>query len=146
MKFFSRLTAVAVTTGALLASAGAAMAALGHPVPWQMDLQDSATPVMEYIATFHYYLLWVIGVISLFVLALLVIVIVRFNARANPTPSRTTHNTLIEVLWTVIPVVILFAIAIPSFKLLVSRARRAEAGSDHQGDRQAVVLELQLSG
>jgi cytochrome c oxidase subunit 2 len=123
MKFFSRLTAVAVTAGVLLASTmfagtGAALAALGHPVPWQMDLQDSATPVMEYIASFHYYLLWVIAVISAFVLALLVIVIVRFNARANPTPSRTTHNTLIEVLWTVVPVVILFAIAIPSFKLL----------------------------
>ncbi|MFZ0425188.1 MAG: cytochrome c oxidase subunit II [Xanthobacteraceae bacterium] len=123
MKFFSRLTAVAVTTGALLASGvfaggGVALAALGHPVPWQMDLQDSATPVMEDIATFHYYLLWVIAVISAFVLALLVIVIVRFNARTNPTPSRTTHNTLIEVLWTVVPVVILFVIAIPSFKLL----------------------------
>jgi cytochrome c oxidase subunit 2 len=73
---------------------------------------------MEDIATFHYYLLWVIAVISAFVLALLVIVIVRFNARTNPTPSRTTHNTLIEVLWTVVPVVILFVIAIPSFKLL----------------------------
>jgi cytochrome c oxidase subunit II len=74
--------------------------------------------VMEDIAWFHYGLLWVIGLISAFVLALLVIVIVRFNARSNPMPSRTTHNTLIEVLWTVVPVVILFVIAIPSFKLL----------------------------
>ena len=86
MKFFSRLTAIAVTAGAVLASAGAALAALGQPVPWQMDLQDAATPVMEDIASFHYFLLWVIAVISAFVLALLLIVIVRFNARANPAP------------------------------------------------------------
>jgi cytochrome c oxidase subunit II len=114
----SRLTAIAVTVVALLASARAAFAALGHPVPWQMDLQDAATPVMQDIASFHYFLLWVIGVISVFVLALLLIIIFRFNARANPTPSRTTHNTLIEILWTVLPVLILAVIAVPSFRLL----------------------------
>ena len=97
MKVFSRLTAIAATAGALLASAGAALAGLGQPTPWQMDLQDSASPVMEQIAGFHYFLLWVIAAISAFVLALLLIIIVRFNARANPTPSRTTHNTLIEL-------------------------------------------------
>jgi cytochrome c oxidase subunit 2 len=118
MKFFSRLTAIAVTTGAVLGSAGVALAALGHPVPWQMDLQDAATPVMEDIAGFHYFLLWVIAIISVFVLALLVIVIVRFNARANPTPTRTTHNTPIEIIWTIVPVIILAAIAVPSFRLL----------------------------
>jgi cytochrome c oxidase subunit II len=83
-----------------------------------MDLQDAATPVMQDIASFHYFLLWVIGVISVFVLALLLIIIFRFNARANPTPSRTTHNTLIEILWTVLPVLILAVIAVPSFRLL----------------------------
>jgi cytochrome c oxidase subunit II len=114
----SRLTAIAVTVVALFASARAAFAALGHPVPWQMDLQDAATPVMQDIASFHYFLLWVIGVISVFVLALLLIIIFRFNARANPTPSRTTHNTLIEILWTVLPVLILAVIAVPSFRLL----------------------------
>jgi cytochrome c oxidase subunit II len=118
MNVFSRLTAIAVTAGAVLASAGAAYAALGQPVPWQMDLQDAATPVMAAIATFHYFLLWVIAAISLFVLALLGIVVVRFNARANPTPSRTTHNTPIEIAWTIIPVVILAVIAVPSFRLL----------------------------
>ncbi len=118
MKVFSRLTAIAVTAAGFFASAGAALAALGHPVPWQMDLQDAATPVMQEIADFHFYLLWVIGVISVFVLALLLIVIVRFNARANPTPSRTTHNTPIEILWTIVPVIILAAIAVPSFRLL----------------------------
>jgi cytochrome c oxidase subunit 2 len=118
MKVFSRLTAIAATAGALLASAGVALAALGQPVPWQMDLQDSASPVMQDVADFHYFLLWVIAAISLFVLALLVIIIVRFNARANPNPSRTTHNTPIEIAWTIIPVVILAVIAVPSFRLL----------------------------
>ncbi len=118
MKVFSRLTAIAVTAGALLTSAGAAFAGLGHPSPWQMDLQESATPVMQEIAGFHFFLLWIIGAISAFVLVLLLIVIVRFNARANPTPSRTTHNTPIEILWTIVPVIILAAIAVPSFRLL----------------------------
>jgi cytochrome c oxidase subunit II len=81
-------------------------------------MQDAASPVMEDVAAFHNALLVVITLITLFVLALLVIVIVKFNARANPTPSRTTHNTMIEVLWTVIPVVILVGIAIPSFRIL----------------------------
>jgi cytochrome c oxidase subunit II len=118
MKVYSRLTAIAIAAGAVLASVGVALAALGQPEPWQMDLQDSATPVMDYIAGFHFYLLWIIGAISAFVLALLVIVIVRFNARTNPIPSRTTHNTLLEVVWLVIPVLILIGIAVPSFKLL----------------------------
>ena len=118
MQVFSRLTAIAVSAGALLASAGAAFAGLGQPSPWQMDLQDSATPVMQDIAGFHNFLLWVIGAISLFVLVLLLIIIVRFNARANPTPSRTTHNTPLEVVWTIVPVIILALIAVPSFRLL----------------------------
>jgi cytochrome c oxidase subunit II len=118
MKVFSRLIAIAVTAGAVLTSAGVALAALGQPVPWQMDLQDSATPVMDQIAGFHYFLLWVIAAISLFVLVLLLIIVVRFNARANPVPSRTTHYTPIEILWTIVPVVILAAIAVPSFRLL----------------------------
>jgi cytochrome c oxidase subunit 2 len=70
------------------------------------------------IVWFHDFLLYIITAITAFVLALLVIVIVRFNARANPVPSRTTHNTLIEIAWTIIPIVILMVIAVPSFKLL----------------------------
>ncbi len=118
MKVFSRLTAIAVIAGALLASAGVAFAGLGHPSPWQMDLQGSATPVMDDITWFHDILLWIIGAISAFVLALLLIIIVRFNARANPMPSRTTHNTPIEIIWTIVPVIILAFIAVPSFRLL----------------------------
>ncbi len=102
---------------AVLAVPGTAVAA-GMAHPWQTGLQPAATPLMERITDFHNLLLIVITLISLFVLALLAYVMFRFNERANPNPSRTTHNTTIEVLWTVIPVVILVVIAIPSFKLL----------------------------
>ena len=108
--------AAAVTPGLLIG--GAALAGSGQPSPWQLGFQQAATPVMENIVWFHEFLLWLVVAITLFVLALLAIVVVRFNARANPTPSRTTHNTLIEVMWTLVPVVILVAIAVPSFKLL----------------------------
>jgi cytochrome c oxidase subunit 2 len=118
MKVTLRLSAIAAAAGALLASAGAALAGLGQPTPWQLGLQEAASPVMADIIWFHNYLLWIIAAITAFVLGLLLIIILRFNARANPTPARTTHNTLLEVAWTIIPVVILIAIAIPSFRLL----------------------------
>jgi len=118
MKVFSRLAVFAAGAGAATASAGAAWAGLGQPSPWQMDFQESASPVMTQIASFHFFLLWVIAAISAFVLGLLVIIIVRFNARANPVPSRTTHNTPIEIIWTIVPVIILAVIAVPSFRLL----------------------------
>ena len=112
------LFAAALIT-ALGLGGGSAWAALGQPVDWQLGLQDAGTPVMEDIVWFHdYLLLGIITAIALFVLVLLIIIMVRFNATRNPTPSRTTHNTLIEVLWTAIPVLILVVIAIPSFKLL----------------------------
>ena len=103
---------------ALTVVAGAAFGGTGQPSPWQLGFQQSVTPVMDDIAWFHDFLVYVITAITVFVLALLVIVIVRFNARSNPTPSKTTHNTLLEVMWTVVPVVILVAIAVPSFRLL----------------------------
>jgi cytochrome c oxidase subunit 2 len=122
MKVFSRLTAIAVTvavTGATLAaSAGVALAGLGQPTPWQLGLQDAASPIMKDIIDFHDRVLWIVTAITVFVLALLLFIIFRFNARANPTPSRTTHNTLLEVAWTIVPVIILVLIAIPSFRLL----------------------------
>jgi cytochrome c oxidase subunit 2 len=98
--------------------AGAAWAGNGQPSDWQIGPQDAVTPVMENIVWFHNILLVIIVLIAAFVLVLLGIVVVRFNARANPTPSRTTHNTLIEVIWTVGPVLILVGIAIISFKSL----------------------------
>jgi len=118
MPMFSRLSACALTVGTLLASASAAFAGLGQPTPWELGLQDAGSPVMVDIIRFHNLLLWIITAIALFVLVLLAIIVVRFNARSNPTPSRTTHNTLIEVMWTIVPVFILVVIAIPSFRLL----------------------------
>ena len=73
---------------------------------------------MDNIVSFHDFLLYIITAITAFVLLLLVLVIVKFNARANPTPARTTHNTLLEVAWTIVPIAILVVIAVPSFKLL----------------------------
>jgi cytochrome c oxidase subunit II len=112
-----RLLELAVAGVALVAS-GAAFAELGQPAPWEYKLQEAASPVMEQIIWFHNWLLWIISIITLFVLALLVIIVVKFNARSNPVPSRTTHNSVIEVAWTLIPVLILVGIAVPSFRLL----------------------------
>ena len=98
-----------VTTG----GAGA-----GQPEPWQLGFQPAASPVMRDITDFHNLLLVISVVICLVVLGLMIYVVVRFNEKANPTPSKTTHNTAIEVLWTALPVLILVIIAVPSFKLL----------------------------
>ena len=117
MLVVKRLIAFVVTSVTVFVS-GAALAASGQPEPWQLGLQKSASPVMDDIAWFHDFLLWLIVAITVFVLALLVIVVIKFNARSNPVPSRVTHNTTIEVLWTVIPVLILVTIAVPSFRLL----------------------------
>jgi cytochrome c oxidase subunit II len=113
-----RSAALAIMVCAVLAGGGAALAALGQPSPWQFGLQQSATPVMDNIIWFHDFLLYIITAIASFVLVLLLVVMVRFNARSHPVPSRTTHNTLLEVAWTTIPIVILLVIAVPSFKLL----------------------------
>src|SRR5579863_2117193 len=104
--------------GTLLA--GSAMATEpGRPDPGQIGFQTPVTPIAREMFKFHDYLLMpIITVITLFVLFLLGYVIWRFNEKANPVPSKTTHNTGIEIAWTVIPVIILFIIAIPSFRLL----------------------------
>ncbi|MFS8038565.1 cytochrome c oxidase subunit II [Xanthobacter sp. AM11] len=119
MNSLIRTAALAMGTfaAAVFASA-AAHAEMGQPSPWQINLQAAATPVMEKIHGFNSLLLWIITLIVLFVLVLLVVVVVRFNERSNPVPSKTSHNTMIEVAWTVLPVMILVLIAIPSFRLL----------------------------
>ncbi|MCD7059239.1 cytochrome c oxidase subunit II [Pelagibacterium sp. HS1C4-1] len=98
------------------------MAQDGFAAPGQIGLQTSVTPIMDSITVFHDNLLmWIITAITLFVLALLIWVIVRYNHRANPTPSKTTHNTLVEIVWTVVPILILIVIAIPSFGVLADQ-------------------------
>jgi cytochrome c oxidase subunit 2 len=108
------------TAAAFLLAAPAAWAA---PEPWGIDLQPAATESADKIHSFHELLLYIIIGVTLFVLALLIIVMVRFNRRANPVPSKTTHNTLIEVIWTIVPVMILVVIAVPSFKLLYANEK-----------------------
>ena len=93
-----------------------AMASLA--TPWQLGVQEPVSPVAVRIHEFHDYLLVLITIITLFVLGLMVYVCIRFRAARNPTPSRTTHNTLIEILWTVVPVIILVIVAVPAFKTL----------------------------
>jgi cytochrome c oxidase subunit 2 len=89
-----------------------------QPLPWQLGMQPAATPVKEFIGSFHNMLLVIITLITIFVLALLLYTIVRFRASANPTPSKTTHHTMLEVAWTLVPVLILVVIAVPSFRLI----------------------------
>lgn len=118
LSILSLCSLVAVACWALaVAPAQAAEHAVGLAKHWQLNFQEPATPVMERLKELHNYLLILITVITLFVMALLAYVCVRFSRKNNPTPSKTTHNTLIEVAWTVVPVMILVGIAIPSLRL-----------------------------
>lgn len=99
----------------LVSFAGGAYA---DAVPWQLGFQEAASPVMERLTDFHNMLLVIITAISLFVLFLLMYVCFRFSEKRNPKPSKTSHNTLIEIIWTTVPIIILVAIAIPSFRHL----------------------------
>ena len=89
-----------------------------EPKPWQMDLQEPAGIIATKATDLHNFLLVVITLISVFVLGLLVYVCIKFREKPNVQPSKTSHNTIIEIIWTVVPVLILVVIAIPSFKLL----------------------------
>lgn len=120
MAIRDRLTSVFVAA-APIALCGAAYAKDGQPAPWQLGFQPAASPIMEQITSFHTYVTIIITVIGLFVLGLLIYVMSRFNEKRNPDPSRTTHNTTLEVAWTIVPVLILVAIAIPSFRLLFAQ-------------------------
>ncbi|MCY4190974.1 MAG: cytochrome c oxidase subunit II [Rhodospirillaceae bacterium] len=102
----------------MIVGAGASAAGAAQPEPWQTGFQKAATPVMERVDDFHDLLLIIISLISVFVLVLLIMVVVRFRESKNPTPSKTTHNLMLEVAWTVVPVLILVVIAVPSFRLL----------------------------
>ena len=117
---FLRKTAIGAAV--LSAVAGWTGSAVAAPQNWQLGMQAAASPVMSQIEDFHRLLLYIITAICLFVLVLLVWVMIRYNQRANPVPSKTHHNTLLEVAWTGIPVIILVLIAIPSFRLLYFEA------------------------
>ncbi len=111
-------TALSLAAVAFVLGISEAFAGTGAPTPWETGMQGMVTDVGRSVSSFHTYLVWLITAICLFVLALIVIIVVRFNERRNPTPSRTTHHTLLEVAWTIVPVLILVAISIPSFRLL----------------------------
>src|SRR6516225_6892859 len=104
--------------GVIGALAVVAVAGAAEPKPWELGMQAPATPVKDRLSAFHDELLVIIFLIAAFVLGLLLYVIVRFHHQRNPVPTRTSHNTIIEMLWTVVPVLILVIIAIPSFKLM----------------------------
>ncbi|MEO3386110.1 cytochrome c oxidase subunit II [Mesorhizobium sp. CAU 1741] len=115
-KFLAGLGAVSPVV-----AASSAFAAAGQPTPWQLSFQDPASALMEQIIWFERYTLWFIVPITLLVLGLLAWCIVKYRASAHPVPSRTSHNTLIEVIWTAGPVIILLFLAVPSFQLLTAQ-------------------------
>lgn len=115
------LSGIGAAAGMLLAGSVAQAQEVGAAEPWQLSFQQAASPIMEQITWFERYTLWFIGPITLLVLVLIAYCIVRFRASANLVPSRTSHNTLIEVIWTVGPVVVLLFLAVPSFQLLTAQ-------------------------
>ncbi len=131
----------------LVAGGGLALAE-GRPdgaFDWQMSFQNPASLVMDYIEWFGNYTLIIVTVIVLFVFGLIGWCMLRFNERANPVPSRVTHNTTIEVLWTVLPVFILIAIAIPSFKLLYGEYDPSKLYPDYDA-KTAKYLTVKFTG
>jgi len=125
-KFIRNLSSALGAMAALAAAAPAALAEQAYD--WQLGMQPAASEVRDRIDSLHHELLIIITAITIFVLALLLWVMVRFNAKRNPEPSKISHNTVLEIAWTLLPVLILVAIAIPSFKLLyfMDKAEKAE--------------------
>ena len=125
MQSLRRLGAAFMALAAMIfAAPGLALAQAPHP--WQTGMQGAFSPTSEAIHSLHTMVLVIITVITLFVLGLMVYVVLRFNRRANPNPSRTSHHTMLEVAWTVLPVLILVIIAIPSFRLVYFEDRTHE--------------------
>ena len=118
---------LAATTMITLPGGAALAQAVGAPRPWEMNLQPAFGPLKEQQIWLHNLVLVIITLITLFVAGLLVWVMWRYNARRNPVPTRTAHNTVLEIAWTVIPVLILVVIAIPSFRLVYYEDRTRDA-------------------
>lgn len=112
------IAAAVLAVGLVAHEPAMASTAIGEPVPWGLGMQPAGGIVKERIGSLHDLVLVIITLITLFVLALLAYVVVRFRADRNPNPSRTSHNTTLEVAWTVVPILILVVIAVPSFRLL----------------------------
>ncbi|WP_372621200.1 cytochrome c oxidase subunit II [Falsiroseomonas sp.] len=136
MQRMARVAGTVATGLALLAGgAGAALAQaaaepppmIGAPLPWGIGLQPSGGPIKDAISSFNSLVFWIIVVITIFVAALLVWVMWKYRASANPNPSKTSHNTMLEIAWTVVPVLILVVIAIPSFRLIYYQDRAVDA-------------------
>ena len=122
-----RLTTLAPMTALSIFGATGNAFAGGRSEPWQMGFQTPASPVMERITEFHNLVLFIEVAIVALVLGLMCYIIVRFNAKANPVPTKTTHNTLLEVVWTGVPLLVLIIIAVPSLKLLYYADRIEDA-------------------
>ena len=121
MRLVDRISGWLAAAGAIAGMglfATSAQAGFGRGDPYQIGFQDAVTSTAHDAAWFNQMVFWMMVVITLFVMALLMIVMVKFNSKANPTPSHVHHNTMLEVAWTVIPIAILVVIAIPSFRLL----------------------------
>ncbi len=126
INFWKKLSSPFAFLSVMLATMPA-YAVLGQPEPGGFDLQAAASPMKERMIEFHNNLLILITAIALFVLALLLWIVVRYNAKVNPVPSKTTHSTVLEIVWTLIPVFILTIMAIPSMKMLYYVDRTTEA-------------------
>ncbi|MCB1501197.1 MAG: cytochrome c oxidase subunit II [Bauldia sp.] len=131
--------AVPVLCGIALGAASAGPVAAAQPQPWEVNLQPAGSPIMEMIHAFSNGTLILMSLIVLLVLSLLVVVMIRFNARRNPVPSKTSHNTLIEVIWTVVPILILVGIAVPSFALLLAQHDPARAVPNYDPDKTLTI-------
>ena len=125
MMLRTRLTALAVFFTTILIGAGVATAQA--PKEWQMGFQDAHSPTMERIISLKDILFWICVAMSVFVMGLMLYIFIRFNRKRNPTPQTFTHKPVLEVIWTVVPVIVLVAIAIPSFRLLYFMDRTSEA-------------------
>lgn len=113
-----RLNPLALIFSLLSPVAASAEEVIGHARPWQLGFQEASSPTMKDLVWLHdHFLMYIITAITIFVLLLMVYIALRFNRRANPVPSKTTHNVKLETIWTVIPVIILVAIAIPSVRI-----------------------------
>ncbi len=118
MGLFSLVTGFSVLMAGM---AGAAEHELGRAYKWQLGFQEQATAVGRQMTSFHDFVLIIITLVTIFVVALLAYVMWKFNEKANPVPSKTSHNTTIEVIWTIVPILVLLVIVIPSFRLLFAQ-------------------------